>query len=159
VIVFKHLHESSWLLVSKVVKNPCKICTRLLLRATQPPVPSFATKDPLFDLPEGPFFPYAEDNEQREQNTMTIHLTPEQDRRIQAVISRGAYESVEEVVGAALTAVEQRTVPGFVGTQEELDTLLAEGLASKQLAEDEFWGSVSKQTDAMLAEHKTGPRS
>ncbi len=90
---------------------------------------------------------------------MTIHLTLEQDRRIQAVISRGAYESVEEVVEAALTAVEQRTVPGFVGTQEELDTLLAEGLASKQLAEDEFWGSVSKQTDAMLAEHKTGPRS
>jgi len=44
----------------------------------------------------------------------------------------------------------------FGGTQEELDTLLAEGLASKQLAEDEFWGSVGKQTDAMLAEHKTG---
>ena len=43
-------------------------------------------------------------------------------------------------------------------TQEELDTLLAEGLASKQLAEDEFWGSVNKQTDTMLAEHKTGPR-
>jgi hypothetical protein len=62
-------------------------------------------------------------------------------------------------VEAALTAVEQRTVPGFSGTQEELDTLLAEGLASKQLAEDEFWSSVGKQTDAMLAEHKTGPRS
>jgi hypothetical protein len=42
---------------------------------------------------------------------------------------------------------------------EELDTLLAEGLASKQLTEDEFWSSVSKQTDALLAEHKTGPRS
>jgi Arc/MetJ-type ribon-helix-helix transcriptional regulator len=67
---------------------------------------------------------------------MTIHLTPEQERRIQAVLSRGAYESVEEVVEAALTAVEQRTVPGFAGTPEELDTLLAEGLASKQLAED-----------------------
>ena len=90
---------------------------------------------------------------------MTIHLTPDQERRVQAVISRGAYESVDEVVDAALAAVEQRSVPGFAGTQEELDTLLAEGLASKQLAEDEFWGSVSKQTDAMLAEHKTGPRS
>jgi Arc/MetJ-type ribon-helix-helix transcriptional regulator len=89
---------------------------------------------------------------------MTIHLTPEQERRIQAVISRGAYESVEEVVEAALTAVEQLTVRGFAGTQQELDTLLAEGLASKQLAEDEFWSSVGKQTDAMLAEHKTGPR-
>jgi hypothetical protein len=32
-----------------------------------------------------------------------------------------------------LAAVEQRTVPGFAGTQEELD--------------------------ALLAEHKTGPRS
>ena len=90
---------------------------------------------------------------------MTIHRTPEQERRIQAVLSRGAYQSVEEVVEAALTAVEQRTVPGFAGTPEELDTLLAEELASKQLTEDEFWSSVSKQTDALLAEHKTGPRS
>ena len=90
---------------------------------------------------------------------MTIHLTPEQERRIQAVISRGGYQSVEEVVEAALTAVEQRTVPGFAGTQEELDILLAEGLASKILTEDEFWGSVSRQTNAMLAEHKTAPRS
>jgi Arc/MetJ-type ribon-helix-helix transcriptional regulator len=89
---------------------------------------------------------------------MTIHLTPEQERRIQAVIRRGGYGSLEEVVEAALTAVEQRTVPGFAGTQEELDTLLAEGLASEQLGEDEFWSSVNRQTDAMLAEHKTGHR-
>jgi Arc/MetJ-type ribon-helix-helix transcriptional regulator len=82
---------------------------------------------------------------------MTIHLTPEQERRIQAVMSRGAYESVEEVMEAALTAVEQRVVPGFSGTQEELDTLLAEGLASKEIAEDEFWSSVNRQTDAMIA--------
>jgi Arc/MetJ-type ribon-helix-helix transcriptional regulator len=90
---------------------------------------------------------------------MTIHLTPEQERRIQAVISRGAYESVEEVVEAALAAVEQRTVPGFSGTPEELDALLAEGLASKELTEHEFWSSVNKQTDAMIAEHKTGSSS
>jgi hypothetical protein len=50
-------------------------------------------------------------------------------------------------------------VPGFAGTPEELDTLLAEGLASKQLTEDEFWSSVSKRTDAVLAEPKAGPRS
>ena len=37
---------------------------------------------------------------------MTINLTPEQERRIQDVIRRGAYGSVEEVVEAALTAVE-----------------------------------------------------
>jgi Arc/MetJ-type ribon-helix-helix transcriptional regulator len=90
---------------------------------------------------------------------MPIHLTLGQERRIRAVIRRGAYESVEEVVEAALTAVEQRAVPGFTGSQEELDNLLAEGLASKQLAEDEFWGSVSKQTDTILGEHKTGRRS
>ena len=90
---------------------------------------------------------------------MTIHLTPEQERRIRAVLGRGAYKSLEEVVEAALTAVEQRTVPGFAGTPEELDTLLAEGLASKQLTDDEFWSTVSKRTDALLAEHKTSPRS
>ena len=90
---------------------------------------------------------------------MAIRLTPEQERRIRAVISRGAYESVEEIVEAALAAVEQRTVPGFAGTQEELDALLAEGLASKELTEDKFWSFVDAQTDAMLSEHKTGPRS
>lgn len=90
---------------------------------------------------------------------MTIHLTPEQERRVQDVISRGAYESIEQVVDAALAAVEQRVVPGFAGTQAELDTLLAEGLASKELPEDEFWRSVNTQTEAMLAEHKAGPRS
>jgi Arc/MetJ-type ribon-helix-helix transcriptional regulator len=59
---------------------------------------------------------------------MTIHLTTEQELRIRAVLDRGAYKSVEEVVEAALTAVEQRTVPGFAGTPEELDTLLAKDL-------------------------------
>ena len=76
---------------------------------------------------------------------MTIDLTPEQERRLQAVLSRGAYQSVEEVVEAALAAVEQRTVPGFAGTPEELDSLLLEGLASRELSETEFWGSVNKQ--------------
>ena len=69
---------------------------------------------------------------------MTIHLTPEQEQRIRSVIRRGAYDSVEQVVEAALAAIEQRAVPGFQGTSEELNTLLAEGLASNQLAEEEF---------------------
>ena len=90
---------------------------------------------------------------------MKISLTPEQERRVQAVMSRGAYGSVEEVVEAALAAVEQRSLPGFAGTPDELDALLAEGLASKELSESEFWGSVNKQTDALLAQHKTGLRS
>ncbi len=89
---------------------------------------------------------------------MTINLTPEQERRVRDVIRRGAYESIEQVVDAALAAVEQRVVPGFAGTQAELDTLLAEGLASKELPEDEFWRSVNTQTEAMLADHKAGPR-
>jgi Arc/MetJ-type ribon-helix-helix transcriptional regulator len=83
---------------------------------------------------------------------MTINLTPDQERRLQAVMSRGAYESVDEVVEAALTAVEQRTLPGFAGTPDELDALLAEGLRSKQLTEAEFWESVDKKTHALLAE-------
>src|SRR2546429_4820340 len=35
-----------------------------------------------------------------------------------SVLRRGAYQSVEEVVEAALTAIEQRTVPGFAGIPE-----------------------------------------
>jgi len=85
---------------------------------------------------------------------MTIHLTPEQERRLQNLIRRGGYTSVDEVVEAALSAVEQRVVPGFAGTQEELDDLLAEGLAAREISEDEFRRSVNKRTDAMLAEHK-----
>jgi AraC-like DNA-binding protein len=69
----------------------------------------------------------------------------------------GVYGSVGEVVEAASTVAEQRTVPGFAGTSEELDTLLAEGLASKQLAEDAFWVSVGKQTETFLREQNPRP--
>ena len=33
---------------------------------------------------------------------MAIHLTPEQERRLRAVLDGGAYKSVEEVVETAL---------------------------------------------------------
>jgi len=59
---------------------------------------------------------------------MTIRLTPEQERRIRAVLSRGAYESVDQVVEAALTAVEQRTVPGFAGTPKNSTRCWLKGL-------------------------------
>jgi putative addiction module CopG family antidote len=95
----------------------------------------------------------------KETATMTIHLTPEQESRLQALLSRGAYQSVDEVVEAALTAVEQRSVPGFAGTPDELDALLAEGLASGELAEKEFWSSVNRRTDALLSQHKSGQGS
>jgi Arc/MetJ-type ribon-helix-helix transcriptional regulator len=90
---------------------------------------------------------------------MSIHLTPEQEQRIQAVLRAGAYDSVEEVLEAAVAAVEQRAVPGFQGTAHELDSLLAEGLSSPQLSDDEFWNSVQAQTDSMLSDHKAGRRS
>lgn len=90
---------------------------------------------------------------------MTIHLSPEQETRLQAVIQRGSYESVDEVVEAALAAVEQRTVPAFDGTADEIETLLAAGLDSKELTEDEFWESVNARTDAMLAEDQSGRQS
>jgi Arc/MetJ-type ribon-helix-helix transcriptional regulator len=89
---------------------------------------------------------------------MMINLTPEQEQRIQKIISSGAYDSVEEVVDAALVTVEQATVPGFEGTQQELEALLAEGFASKEVSEEEFWSSVNRKTDAMLAEYKAGRR-
>jgi Arc/MetJ-type ribon-helix-helix transcriptional regulator len=91
--------------------------------------------------------------------TMTIKLTPEQELRLQAIIRRGAYASVDEVVEAALAAVEQRSIRGFSGTPDELDALLLEGLASKELTEEDFWGSVNQRTDGLLAEHKSGAHS
>jgi Arc/MetJ-type ribon-helix-helix transcriptional regulator len=90
---------------------------------------------------------------------MTIHLTPEQEQRLQVVMQRGGYESVNDVVEAALVAVEHRSVAGFDGTAEEIETLLLEGLASGELTEGEFWESVNGRTDAMLAEHQSIPRS
>jgi putative addiction module CopG family antidote len=87
---------------------------------------------------------------------MTIHLTPEQESRLNAVIQRGSYESIDEVVEAALAAVEQHTEPAFDGTVEEMEALLAEGLTSKELSEGEFWESVNNRTDVMLAEHQSG---
>jgi putative addiction module CopG family antidote len=90
---------------------------------------------------------------------MTIHLTPEQERRVQAVLHRGAYESVEEVVEAALTAVEQRAIRGFEGTQEDLDALLAEGLASPEIDEEAFWESVNRRIEVLRTEHEAGPHT
>lgn len=90
---------------------------------------------------------------------MTINLTPEQERRLEEVVRRGGYESVDEVVEAALIAFEQRLVPGFSGTPEELDALLADGMASRQITEDEFWTTVNQQTDIMLARFKPDSRS
>jgi Arc/MetJ-type ribon-helix-helix transcriptional regulator len=87
---------------------------------------------------------------------MIINLTSEQERRIQELISRGAYDTVEQVVDAALAAVEQWATPNFEGTQQELEALLAEGFASKEMSEEVFWTSVNRRTDALRAEYEAG---
>jgi Arc/MetJ-type ribon-helix-helix transcriptional regulator len=87
---------------------------------------------------------------------MTIHLTPEQEQRLHDVIGRGAYNSVDEVVEAALAAVELRSISNFESTEQELERLLGEGLTSKELTEKEFWESVTGRTDAMLRNHRSG---
>jgi hypothetical protein len=89
---------------------------------------------------------------------VTINLTTEQERRLQAEMSRRTYESVEKVVDAALAAVKQRTLPALAGTPDELDALLAKGLASKELTETDFWDSVNKRRDILLAARKNGLR-
>jgi len=63
--------------------------------------------------------------------------------------------TIEDVVEAALTAVEQRAAPGFEGTEDELEALLVAGVNSAQIPKEEFWASVDQTTDAMVAEHKT----
>jgi Arc/MetJ-type ribon-helix-helix transcriptional regulator len=90
---------------------------------------------------------------------MAIQLTPEQEQRIQAVVKTGAYPSAQEALDAAVVAVEIAAAPVFEGSPEELEGLLLEGLASKELSEEEFWDSVDGETDAMLAAHKPGPRA
>ncbi len=37
-----------------------------------------------------------------------------------------------------------------------LESLLAAGLSSKELSEEEFWGSVDDRTNKMLSENKAG---
>jgi Arc/MetJ-type ribon-helix-helix transcriptional regulator len=84
--------------------------------------------------------------------SMTVHLTTEQEQRIQAIIHSGAYKTVQDVVDAAIAAVEQRAVRGFDGTEAELEGLLPGGMDSTELPEDEFWNSVDPATDVALAE-------
>jgi len=86
---------------------------------------------------------------------MTIHLTQEQEQRLHDVIGRGAYDSVDEVVEAALAAVELRSISNFEGTEQELERLPGDGLISKELTEHEFWESVTRQTDTMLRNHRS----
>jgi Arc/MetJ-type ribon-helix-helix transcriptional regulator len=87
---------------------------------------------------------------------MAIQLTPEQEKRVEAVVKTGAYRSAAEAIDAALVAVEFVAVPGFEGRQEELDGLLAEGLNSGDPIEvnKASWDRLKGKTDRMIAEHQ-----
>jgi len=90
---------------------------------------------------------------------MAIQLTPEQEQRIQAIVKAGAYPSAEEALDAAVAAVEIRATPGFIGSPEELEQLLFDGLASQELSPQEFWDSIDDETNSMIASHKSGRRA
>ena len=87
---------------------------------------------------------------------MAIQLTAEQERRLQTVVDSGAYPSTEEALDATVSAIEEASVHGFDGTQEELDALLLEGLNSGEpiLADNDFWRRFAASTDQMLADHR-----
>lgn len=87
---------------------------------------------------------------------MPLQLTPEQERRIQAVVSAGAYRSTEEALNAALAVVETVAVPDFGGTPDELETLLLDGMNSGMPIEvdDAFWNRLTMETDRIAAEHR-----
>ena len=89
---------------------------------------------------------------------MAIQLTPEQEHRLQAVVNSGVYASAQEALNAALAVVEESAAHGFEGMPAELESLLMDGLASKELSEEEFWHSVDFQTNAMLTAAKSGKR-
>ena len=89
---------------------------------------------------------------------MAIQLTAEQEQRIQAVVDTGAYGSAREALDAALLAVETAATPSFVGGEKELESLLLEGLESRQMTGNEFWDSVDQSIGAMLARRKAEPR-
>jgi len=87
---------------------------------------------------------------------MSIQLTPEQEQRIRTIVNAGAYRSVEEVLDAAVTAVEIAAAPDFEGTEEELEKLLLEGLNSGESIEmdENFWNRLRAEAGAMATEHQ-----
>ncbi|BDC50275.1 hypothetical protein F183_A25910 [Bryobacterales bacterium F-183] len=82
---------------------------------------------------------------------MALQLTAEQEQRIAAVVDSGAYGSAEDALNAALAAVETAALPSFDGPEHELEALLLQGLDSKELSEDEFWSSVRREADKIVA--------
>ena len=87
---------------------------------------------------------------------MSIHLTQEQEQRLQAVVTAGVYPSTEAALNAALSVVERTAAHGFEGSEGELNALLLEGLdAGEPTDAVDVWQRVTAQTDQMVAEHET----
>lgn len=86
---------------------------------------------------------------------MAIQLTPDQEKRIQAIVNAGGYPSAEEALDAAVAAVEIAAAPGFEGTQDELEVLLLEGLNSGEAVEidEAYWNHLRAETDGLAREH------
>ena len=87
---------------------------------------------------------------------MPIQLTPEQEQRLTAVVSAGAYTSTEDALNAALTVVEKTAAHGFEGSMDDLEPLLLEGINSGQptVVDEAFWQRLTVQTDQLLEEHQ-----
>ena len=81
---------------------------------------------------------------------MSLQLTLEQEQRIRTVVDAGAYQSVEEAIDAAVSAVEIAAAPNFEGSVEELERLLLEGLNSGTPvpADENFWDRLRRETAA-----------
>jgi Arc/MetJ-type ribon-helix-helix transcriptional regulator len=100
---------------------------------------------------------WKENRQSKRDNVMALQLTPEQEQRIRAIVTAGAYPSAEDALNAAVAAVETAAALDFEGTPEELESLLVQGLSSHELSEEEFWKSVDRETSAQLAAPKRKP--
>ncbi len=88
-------------------------------------------------------------------NAMPVQLTPDQEHRIQAMVTAGAYASVEEALSAAVAAVETAAAVPFEGSPEELQALLQEGLDSGDPIDmgDAYLDRLRAQTNEMGRAH------
>jgi Arc/MetJ-type ribon-helix-helix transcriptional regulator len=98
-----------------------------------------------------------ENRQCEKDNLMALQLTPEQEQRIRAMVTAGAYPSAEDALNAAVAAVETAATLDFEGAPEELERELVQGLSSNELSEEEFWESVDRETNDRLAAAKPEP--
>lgn len=86
---------------------------------------------------------------------MPIQLTLEQEQKLNAVVSMGAYQSTEEALNAALAVVGEVCENDFEGSETELDELLLEGLNSGEpiVADVHFWNRLRNETDQMVSDY------